>query len=1397
MKHKLRFSLAVLMIMILNAGADFASAVTVRGHDGSELALSEIPDIIRHVTGQTSGDFQFKKDSLYIFGAAPQDANYYKEHIDLYTFNLDGSNKQQASLQDNMPYPLDTPLNYRNLSVAEIAKVNANDDKKHLANFSYESGHGIKSETAYVTGKADDGNARIGHGNYDRYGDLVKGILLDVKGGMTVKGWKYEVTAYLTRDDKTINVTLGYASPDDNDDDAFAFSVLADFGSWSTTLNDSDVPKMLDGTVYFPVSMTVGDFNNDGYKNEIAVVYSDRTAVRYAVLQVTLQGDNEGGGGFNVSVLKNDTVDTYNYTATSWDGYDVTGQYQARGGNMDGISCTYSVCTVTGDFDGDGQIEFAVIWRDTSPNANRDVFKWFYTGNSFFAGYTGKIHVRTYKWNGSGFQTEEDVRGFDILGGNDDDYHRWRDLDLTLGVKAAVGDFDGDGRDDIAVLRVMLQYTEFFNHVNDSFSYSNYVFGAFVDWYSFDTGSIKPNYHGHSNSGRYDNNWNYGDNKNGWVGIRTTNMWMPHFDQVGIPVGDDSQETQIKVRQQYYIKPITGEDLTPYPVIDREFDIIAGKFSGTIGEITTRDDLVIKYPQWTGDGSNRQRSHVALMTNIPGVSNWGTQVHEIMSLSDRDHLLAFAKSDFLTESVTLGAPVKTVDRADLDYTAILQMMPYHVDNITPDGKSLTDKPQNFTLLLDAHIDYKNTSTSSDQKSMTYSMTSTAETIFALDSKLTQGAAKTFQGVRGITSTFLGNTTAGKAIEGVGKFWDKLKDTVETTKSTSNTSEYSSMMSIATQANYLDTLYVNTSDRYIWRYPVTNPPSWILEQTLSSYGTFDKSKAKTQQTYITFAMSEPGIPTAAKGTNDSHYQPYHESGNLFSYPAALEQIEGYEGHKSLLGGGSSAAKRWDGSAISETITFVNTTTDQESTKKTNKAGAITKFLSAVDNIFGSSFANVPYDTVSSFTRNVSNKESISVNIPGALSGAQFSAVFEPFLDVTGATVVGFAVESFRDIDALWNQDSLYSKKPDPSFLLPEKFNCTSLAQSVNQFAEFSVNTNDETAMKGRGIRYTAADYDMETNNLLMNGVKYKITIPVYNASFVTAPEFKVRLSYTGKLDYSVKKTTIGEYTFTSLPGRGKGNHRQFAEFEWTPNVEQGIYYLFAEIDPDNKLKDGEVHKNRHVSSSDRTIADYGGNNMAYFKIGISNTDTVPFDRTKLETQYRSASFGEKFAAADISPSEFPFVEYVKIDGLDFEEFIAQKVDGQTEPVAGEVEVKYVGEELMTDAVLIGYALKPESSNKSISEINDADIGLLFVKEHFALFPGEDHKLHFRINPNDLSNGVGFLLQVYGQEYPLTDIIYGSAGTNTGFSSSSSGGCETFAGSMAGVLALILIIKNRRS
>ena len=289
----------------------------------------------------------------------------------------------------------------------------------------------------------------------------------------------------------------------------------------------------------------------DGYTNEVVVAYSNRTAVYYKVIQFSHTGSTAKDARFSVNTLTTQEAGRYDYSGYS--------QYAARYQNLDGVSCTYSVCTVAGDFDSDGKTEFAVIWRDTSP---RDIdLKQFASGKSLFSGYTGKIHVKTFKWNGSSFRTEETVQGFDMIKNPPESLgQRFNDIDIPLGVKAVVGDFDGDGYDDIAVLRVMLQYSECYASGRvRTFSYSNFVFGAFVDWYTFDRGSIKPKYNAHPN--------NYGGAANGWVGIRATNISMPFFAQAGVSQNDNSQYNQNVIRMRYYLQPLTGEQ-TPYPLID-------------------------------------------------------------------------------------------------------------------------------------------------------------------------------------------------------------------------------------------------------------------------------------------------------------------------------------------------------------------------------------------------------------------------------------------------------------------------------------------------------------------------------------------------------------------------------------------------------------------------------------------------------------------------------------------------------------------------------------------------------------------------------------------------------------------------------------------------------------
>lgn len=164
------------MMILLNAGADLASAVTVRGHDGSELALSQIPDIVRHVTGKTSGDFQFNKDSLYIYGAAPS----YLHYMDFYSFNIDGSSKHQTGFIDNLDDVLASSDYQRVAAFPTSETIDDGDNRRLLLNFFVKpEDTALINVAVSVSGKADDENADIEDGACYQVG----GIDGNVKGG--------------------------------------------------------------------------------------------------------------------------------------------------------------------------------------------------------------------------------------------------------------------------------------------------------------------------------------------------------------------------------------------------------------------------------------------------------------------------------------------------------------------------------------------------------------------------------------------------------------------------------------------------------------------------------------------------------------------------------------------------------------------------------------------------------------------------------------------------------------------------------------------------------------------------------------------------------------------------------------------------------------------------------------------------------------------------------------------------------------------------------------------------------------------------------------------------------------------------------------------------------------
>ena len=151
----------------------------------------------------------------------------------------------------------------------------------------------------------------------------------------------------------------------------------------------------------------------------------------------------------------------------------------------------------------------------------------------------------------------------------------------------------------------------------------------------------------------------------------------------------------------------------------------------------------------------------------------------------------------------------------------------------------------------------------------------------------------------------------------------------------------------------------------------------------------------------------------------------------------------------------------------------------------------------------------------------------------------------------------------------------------------------------------MNKQRKVAMEMRGVRFYAMDFNMYTSNRLLGGAKYRIEIPVYNASFVPVNNLKVRLYWVnnreeGSLD---GKVLIGESQAINMTGwADDGSNKAWARIEFTPaNMADGNYQLYAVIDPDSAID--EVHETRD------TQKDPGGNNEGYFDFSVENANTA--------------------------------------------------------------------------------------------------------------------------------------------------------------------------------------------
>ena len=787
-----------------------------------------------------------------------------------------------------------------------------------------------------------------------------------------------------------------------------------------------------------------------------------------------------------------------------------------------------------------------------------------------------------------------------------------------------------------------------------------------------------------------------------------------------------------------------------------------------------------------------------------------TRVREIRA-EDTTGLIA---SDFAGEGIELGRPVHLVRAADRSYMAVLQAPPYHVDNISADGKSLTLAPVNYSYIKGASTTYAKSSNETEKKNVKFDINNTVETIFALGDKGQNvvGGYKTAKTVYGIAKVVAGFIPGVKGYVGaadgvvskVTNFLDSCIDKVETIKTGYDSELESVELKSSVSTERLDSVYLAESSQHIWRYPIISKPAPDWNSAGVEYDSFDAYIMK--EDFITFTLYDDMQDRVFN--SDSSYQPMHENGNLFSYPSAVANIEGYgDKQKELSNVGNVQLGTM---TVTNSMAFSKVKEHDETNSKKVTKGFISQGLSVVDSIFNTSLANVPKNENSTFTRTEQAGEQVIFTLPNAdaspLNNA-YNMQYQAYVAENGAVVCGFAVNNLNRNYNLFNTDSLYGTKPDPSFVLPYKFVLSDYSTSLPRFA---VNNQRMAAMEMRGVRFYAMDYNMYTSGRLLGGANYRIEIPVYNASFMPVNNLKVRLYYVKDRSEAAlaNKILIGDSQTINMPGwANDADNRAWARIEFTPELEDGNYQLYAVIDPDNAID--EVHETRDLAT------DPGGNNEGYFDFSVENADTA---------EYASASM----RSAGVSASEEGDGLYFRfrINGKTYEEFFDSEIAGTNGPVAANISVTNITDVVIPDINLAVYYLDVVDDNVN------SDVSVLSKK--FTLFPNETYNYTVMLDaettdkfrecgkylalilcetPDDFSIG-GFSLSnpnavmMAGDENPDLEVYTDSdtdggtgGGDSDGGSSSgnkpgsSGGGCDAGFGIAGMMIALTFILRRK--
>ncbi|MCQ4764985.1 hypothetical protein [Cloacibacillus evryensis] len=716
-----------------------------------------------------------------------------------------------------------------------------------------------------------DGEQNVFMGSGDNFDWLLRAATAGVRPvSATIEAYNDAPQSYVFPSDVYMEVTGDYIS--DNHQHYLLYTYMSDdktqqskrlklnmqnttvaYGEWSGVFRRTPSGR--------PLDCTAADLNGDGY-SELIVAYLTKDADLIAE-----SGRNPGHLYIYVEMFDGKTL----FDANSGDAVSYASRLNLyTTGDLYGHEDNFmpsQVRITKADFDSDGVMEFPVAFS-SEKSQNLALVKYNKSSNSI--------------------EKAIDVKAIANLYNNPERY-------TTEGMDITVGDFDGNGSDEIMVV-----YGTYSGAVREHDSENRLKFacykadadnGSFGEYFNAEDSSVNlwcaGGDYGHTSQVYAEAADFDGDGKDELV--YTHPGWVDDGDHHG---------AYVSVRQWNNLDG-TGTllcnastyDMFGWYFFDDGGDRQGGSHAMTVGYFKCTNDNAVKQVALASYGNDNKIDYAVIEPYADGewkqeykthgyksVTNARTKTLDSSVYTSKEGWLpqiSLTAVDYDHQTMLLGEPSIYTMTAKIQPTFELQMAPRHYDVVN--GASIDVFTKQVSMPM--YGVYKTQADCTENDEVSSTETKSSETTMGVSVKASAKAGKEGGKVSGSASAGYSYTNTQK-------------------ESNTQTNKYTATSSVSAAGMYDDFVSYQTEEIDVYRYPIIYPldddygrdGSYAASDDV--FGTDGDMTVYPSQRYLQIQVPQQPEQYAVSGLNAEWYDPVHQPYNLFTYPRELKEVKNY-------------------------------------------------------------------------------------------------------------------------------------------------------------------------------------------------------------------------------------------------------------------------------------------------------------------------------------------------------------------------------------------------------------------------------------------------------------------------------------------------------------------------